>query len=206
MYNFVGVLLQIKLCFSPVLLPRASTYKWLSADLFPVMTLPSTMLYHHVFSSLKWNGSWCAIVLFSIKKKKKNFYMLYWNENVYSHSSCTYQIENKAEGCSILFTTSPASACPPSPTTPLRLLLSGFEWVFSARQQGLIRLSNVRCVRPPRWGLLLRLTGRSTDAKRENVREKHHPERLHAHQWCVPFISDFRSKEWCHIQVDNVPF
>lgn len=95
--------------------------------------------------------------------------MLYWNKNVYSHSSCTYQIENKAEGCSILFTTSPASACPPSPTRPLRLSLSGFEWVFSARQQGLIRLSNVRCVRPPRWGLLPRLTGRSTDAKRENV-------------------------------------
>lgn len=37
---------------------------------------------------------------------------------MYAATSCTYKIENKAEGCSILFATSPACACPPSP--PLR--------------------------------------------------------------------------------------
>lgn len=34
---------------------------------------------------------------------------------MYAATSCTYKIENKAEGCSILFATSPACACPPSP-------------------------------------------------------------------------------------------
>lgn len=65
--------------------------------------------------------------------------------NVHSHFSCTYQIQNKTEGCSILFTTSPASACP-----AFSFLGPGFEPgsnESSVKQEGLILLSNVKSVR-----------------------------------------------------------
>lgn len=80
--------------------------------LFLVPSLPSTTLHHSVIFEIQWKLM-CNWFYFPIKKKT-TFTCYIEVRCVCSHSSCTYQIENKAEGCSILFATSPASACPPS--------------------------------------------------------------------------------------------
>lgn len=66
----------------------------------------------------------------------------------------------------------PVRVLPPLLSPPLCRLLLGFQRVFSAKQQGLIRLSDVRRVRPTRWGLLLRPARRSTNAKKKKEGRK----------------------------------
>lgn len=109
---FKLLLLQIWLRFSPVCRSSSNVQSSHRRLCFPFFHRLRPHYTTVCFIEMKWKPM-CNWFYFSVKMKTA-FTCCIEIKCVCSHTSCTYQIENKAEGCSILFATSPASACPPS--------------------------------------------------------------------------------------------
>lgn len=124
---------------------------------------------------------------------------------MYAATSCTYKIENKAEGCSILFATSPACACPPS--SPLHS--AACCWGSSGSFQQSSR-DSLGCQMLDVSGLhagvffLDRRGGLPMQQKkrREKSRTFSRNRNFYAHFWCIYFPC-FCSYGWCDIRVDK---